>query len=589
MENIYKKKSLKIYPPIREEPECIVGGGGAIIRKILCCKHSGEGFEMGTIEKDPVMTILNNIMLDENGMLSTDSMVDVTNWKVVYLVTDDRKLAMKTGCLLNGLHSIAVANFGKDGEAYDSDWGELEENERAPVKTVAFHLDKIKSDKDEDRYAKLASLIMVSMRDMEYSYFDGIDNSMEFEEQLDVIRSCPGNMRVVCIPRKLKNTPALQTLVQLYPENNRLMEIGKNDFEYYFRVCKNLLDGEGAFFSDDKELRHALIRMKRHLGSEFCEEWIGYFLDLGRVGNGFDQAKMFSGYGGAELISPGDRLERMTGLGNFKEVMREYASLVKEESINSNLKMHKNMIFAGNPGSGKSTAARLTAEIFADIGVTDPVFYSPSRSDLVGKYVGHTAHNVKEAFDGTRGGVLFVDEAGFFLNTGSGGFVGEAVKEFVRFMEEYPDVTVIFAMYESEVESFMELDDGLRSRISRVVKFEDYSTTELIGITKYMLEEKGYSLEGGRKALADYFADELKKDNFGNARAARKLVESIILSKSLSRIDSDSNPPEMSITEDMVKQGIKRIKNETIGRKKAINIGFVAGGDDLHKYVNAIL
>ena len=59
------------------------------------------------------------------------------------------------------------------------------------MKTVAFHLDKIKSDKDEDRYAKLASLIMVSMSDMEYSYFDGIDNSMEFEEQLDVIRSCP--------------------------------------------------------------------------------------------------------------------------------------------------------------------------------------------------------------------------------------------------------------------------------------------------------------------------------------------------------------------------------------------------------------
>ena len=169
-----------------------------------------------------------------------------------------------------------------------------------------------------------------------------------------------------------------------------------------------------------------------------------------------------------------------------------------------------------------------------------------------------------------RGGVLFVDEAGFFLNTDSGGYVAEAMKEFVRFMELYPDVTVIFAMYEREADGFLKLDEGLSSRISRMIAFEDYSDEELGNIFVSMLKKRGYAIS--RKSCdraLDYLVKLRGRKNFGNAREVRKIVESIIVMHSV-RLNSDNTKrtdgktAENVISMEDVTEGIRRLEKHPV-------------------------
>nr|MCR5626049.1 AAA family ATPase [Lachnospiraceae bacterium] len=234
--------------------------------------------------------------------------------------------------------------------------------------------------------------------------------------------------------------------------------------------------------------------------------------------------------------------------------------------------MHTSMIFYGNPGTGKTTCAQLLAGIMADKGVSNSSFTMASRADIIGKYVGHTAAKVAALFEKARGGILFVDEAGFFLNEGSGGFLQEAVKEFVRFMELYPDVTVIFAMYEKEAASFMKLDEGITSRISRMVAFEDFSEKELKDIFIHMLKEKEYSINRPAvEAAMDYINSLKNKKSFGNARDVRKLVESVVITHAVRIHSTDKSICDSvkdSINSEDVKNGIERLKNIPDNRKK---------------------
>lgn len=578
MKNVYRKKAENTYTTIPEEPDYVIVGGQAIIRKKMYVKRIGEDFEKGKYERDPGAVFIDDMVLDSNGMVSEEAMLEVSKLKNVILISDDAQLSKKIGCLVCTLHRVAVAHYGRDGKAYEDDlkWNELDDGDERwdPVKTVVFHLNEIEK---EEGYNVHLKVVLASMKEMEYSYFDGINNSDSIDALMDIVSVCPGELRVVCIPEKLKNAPVIQRLVRLDPDKNKLFELPKRDFEYYVRVCKSLLDGEKIKFTDENELRKALICMRRHLGSEFNEEWVGYFLDKGAEKNGFNLSKMFADYGERES-SPTKKLSEMIGLKELKEVARDYAALIREESINPKLMTHKNMIFVGNPGSGKTTGAKIMADIFAETGVTEPKFLSLTRSDLIGKYLGHTAPKVRDAFNRARGGILFVDEADFLLQKDKehGDFVGEAVKEFVRYMEECPDVTVVFAMYESKVEDFLMLDDGLVSRISRIVRFEDYSVEELVGITEYMLKQKGYTLTGGKSDLEAYYSSERKRANFGNARAVRKLVESMILSKSLAREELKIKSKEMNITEDIVNDGIRRLKKSSTEQKNTKVIGFVA-------------
>ena len=267
-----------------------------------------------------------------------------------------------------------------------------------------------------------------------------------------------------------------------------------------------------------------------------------------------------------------ERLAAMPGLKEVKDMVIEQTALLVESRRNENLKnMHGSMIFYGNPGTGKTTCARLLAEVMKDHGVTNATFIEASRADIIGEYVGSTATKVASLFEKARGGILFVDEAGFFLNEGAGGYVNEALKEFVRFMENCPDVTVIFGMYEQEAEKFLNLDAGLTSRISRMVEFKDYSNKELQNICSYMAKTSGYTLEQAAiEPLMDYVASLRKSKNYGNAREVRKVMESAIIAHSV-RIMTKGTRKKDVLTVDDVKKGIERLRKTP---KNKNNFGF---------------
>ena len=185
------------------------------------------------------------------------------------------------------------------------------------------------------------------------------------------------------------------------------------------------------------------------------------------------------------------------------------------------------MAFTGNPGSAKTTVARLLAEILVENKVLPRGrLYEVGRADLVGKYVGWTAKLVQEAFRKAKGSVLFIDEA-YSLADGRGLYGDEAINTIVQEMENARGSTVvIFAGYPDKMEQFLEQNPGLRSRIAFHVPFDDYTPEQLVDITRLLAEKKKLTVEpaAAEKLLAIY-RDAVKTPDFGNGRLARNLLE----------------------------------------------------------------
>lgn len=495
--------------------------------------------------------------------------------KNVFLVTDSVSDAKLVTCYMCDARYRALWHLeAEEDDFYLDDIEDVTDAKAAELTTVFEIALGAQSEKGQDeRRENTCILALVGQDQMNQVFYYGLA-AQRLREQLDIIQVSPAEFRCIQLSEQMVKLPEIRELLELHPEENLLIELGRTDPDYYVNVCETLLSGEKGAKVNREELQEIVLQMMRYSGGHISEEWIGHLLDKGYTGKGFDRKAMF----GEDTATAAERLAAMPGLENFKRVMEDLCALVSEESRNPLLKLHRNMLFIGNPGSGKTTAAQIAAEILAGAGAVTPVFAAPARSDLIGRYVGQTAPKVKAAFDAARGGVLFIDEAGFFLNTQSGGYVQEAVKEFVRYMEMYPDVTVIFAMYAHEAYEFLKLDEGLRSRITRVVKFEDYSTEELCQIADYMFRENGYSLGEVGHTLEDYFAAERIKEDFGNARAVRKLVESVILSVSLARSGQDKS---MEISELAVNQGIRRLKRENLEARN--NMGFLSAKGSAHE------
>ncbi len=573
MNSYYREKALKTYPVLEERPEITSRG---YIRNTILLKNTELGYLHEGVELDPAMTMARGILRKIEADDTMKSWRRLARIRNLFLVTDDETDAKKAACFISMLHCMAESKCG-NGEEDTEEWfdHETEDLPDPGPAPVLFSMVERKNEKDSnsERDTRLARLIS-SAEGKKYVVFTGLGGASSLKEEVDIIRACPVDFKCIIVSERVSNAPEIRELICLDPEHNSMIRPGGADFEYYVRICKSLLEGGQASFNDEKELRYAIMQMMRHSGRAFSEEWLGAYLDRGTDGEHFDLNKMFEDRSDGELRSAMNKLGGMIGLKSVKTAIREMTELVREESRNPRLNLHRNMIFAGNPGSGKTTVAQLCAEIFAEAGIAKPIFVAPSRSDLIGKYVGHTAPKVREVFEAARGGVLFIDEAGFFLNERCGGFVTEAIREFVRYMELYPDVTVIFAMYDKEVSDFLDLDEGLRSRINRIVRFENYNVEELCDITEYMLREYGYEIEAGREVMKTYYTAERRKDGFGNARASRKLAESIILSMCMERKEQDKDMG-MVIPEAVIRKGIGRLERENGKVRTSHSIGFL--------------
>lgn len=240
-----------------------------------------------------------------------------------------------------------------------------------------------------------------------------------------------------------------------------------------------------------------------------------------------------------QLAEVKQELDKIIGLSNVKDFV-----LGLEETINfqrmrtgsedTGFSLH--MIFTGNPGTGKTTVARIVAKYLKALGIlSDGHLVEVARNDLVGQYIGETAQKTKKVIDSAVGGVLFIDEA-YALNVSAFGsndqFGLEAINTLVKCMEDYRDnLVVIAAGYTKEMTDFLKANSGLQSRFNHTIEFPDYSASELLEITKSMAKGAGYSLkdECDQELLAYYEKKQIPgKNDSGNGRMARNILEKAI-------------------------------------------------------------
>ncbi|MUV39877.1 Stage V sporulation protein [Lentibacillus sp. JNUCC-1] len=226
------------------------------------------------------------------------------------------------------------------------------------------------------------------------------------------------------------------------------------------------------------------------------------------------------------------------GLHDLKQSIKEiYAvKMINEKRGNFGLK-HTNqvlhMLFKGNPGTGKTTMARKLAELYHNMNLLSKGhLIEAERADLVGEYIGQTAQKTKAIVKKAMGGILFVDEAYSLGRGGEKDFGKEAIDTLVKHMEDHHnDFVLILAGYPYEMERFLTLNPGLKSRFPFIVEFKDYDTEQLIEIAERMAQEREYKLTREAKwVLKAQIKQELlqKKINFANARYIRNIIEHAI-------------------------------------------------------------
>lgn len=234
-------------------------------------------------------------------------------------------------------------------------------------------------------------------------------------------------------------------------------------------------------------------------------------------------------------------LQELIGLDSAKGVIEKAITYSKAQKIfadkgmkESRTAMH--MVFTGNPGTAKTTVARLFARILKENGVLSKGdLIECGRSDLVGKYVGWTAVQVKNMFKKAKGSVLFIDEAYSLCDDRSGSYGDEAINTIVQEMENNrDDMVVIFAGYPKEMNDFLDRNPGLRSRIAFHVNFEDYTAEELLSIVHLMAKNNEHKLDDDvDETLLPFLERVCKKPNFGNGRFARNLIEGALFGQAL--------------------------------------------------------
>lgn len=266
-------------------------------------------------------------------------------------------------------------------------------------------------------------------------------------------------------------------------------------------------------------------------------------------------------------------LNNLVGLKKAKKTLFEiinYLQIAKKRDDIPCL----NMCFLGNPGTGKTTVAKIVGKILSAIHVfnTSAPFITTSREQLVGRYVGQTEEKVLETINNAVGGVLFIDEAYSLISDDSRDYGNKVIDVLVNQMDIHKhDLCVIFAGYKEEMLEFLAMNPGLESRVPFKINFKDYNNEELFGIFNNIIKDSNFYLEAGlEEILLKHFEEVRKYKNFGNGRYVRNFVEMLKIKQANRLIDENSNDLYMFAKED-IENTIKSMRKIESGRT---TIGF---------------
>lgn len=330
-------------------------------------------------------------------------------------------------------------------------------------------------------------------------------------KSLEKLKSCLDNIKIVDIMELPFEQEAAKEMLRSKASEDHLENFGS---------LLDLVDkaGDRAFYPAD------INRMyNTWLDNQLCSEYFSQYNEIESCGKPIKQPK-------------GDAykdLQRLVGLARAKKVVNQALDFNRfqvkyHNSINDALKPSRHMVFTGNPGTAKTTVARLFAQIMKDNQVLSRGdLIEVGRQDLVGKYVGWTARLVEEAFNKARGSVLFIDEAYSLCDDRNGLYGDEAINTIVQLMENRRDDTiVIFAGYPDKMKSFLERNPGLRSRIAFHVDFDDYNEDELMEILSLIASNAGVELSPDVDAkVRDIVRQAIQFKDFGNGRFMRNMFE----------------------------------------------------------------
>ena len=246
----------------------------------------------------------------------------------------------------------------------------------------------------------------------------------------------------------------------------------------------------------------------------------------------------------AALKAIEEELEVLVGMEEMKRIVKEiyawiYINKKREENGLKSGKQALHMMFKGNPGTGKTTVARLVGKLFLKMDVLSKGhLIEAERADLVGEYIGHTAQKTRDLIKKAIGGILFIDEAYSLGRGGEKDFGKEAIDTLVKHMEDKQhEFILILAGYSREMEYFLTLNPGLESRFPLVIDFPDYSINQLMEITEIMLKDKEYTLSHeAEKKLRDHLhwiKTTVNPTSFSNGRYIRNVIEKSIRAQAM--------------------------------------------------------
>ena len=279
-----------------------------------------------------------------------------------------------------------------------------------------------------------------------------------------------------------------------------------------------------------------------------------------------------------EEIPPKEKIEDLlaeldgyVGMDAIKEEVRSLINMVqvyklRRENDLPTTDMSLHMVFSGNPGTGKTTVARIMARIYHSLDILSKgQLVEVDRSGLVAGYVGQTALKTQKVIEKAMGGVLFIDEA-YALNGKSENDFGQAaIDTILKAMEDHrDDLVVIVAGYTELMDRFIHSNPGLESRFNRFLMFEDYTPEQMVAIFKMQCKKGCYVLaEGTEELVRDFISEESADDSFGNARGVRNLFEHILVAQNnrLAKMEQVTREDLMQILPDDVLRARGKLDN----------------------------